>query len=130
MRKPPTEKQRAMTQRRLEGMTLTKIATEFGTTADLVRQAVKRVQDYDRGMALLSEDCASIEALDLIGRLPSHARRSLSARSITRITDLVGISLMEMLTWPNMGHKSATMLLRLLDEYHVKCTNERESKTD
>lgn len=117
MRKPPTEWHRAIAQRRLEGKTLTGIATEFATSADLVRQAIRRVQDYDRGIAMLREDPASIEALDLIGRLPSHARRTLAARGITRITDLTGTPIIEMLTWPNIGHRSATMLLRLLDEF-------------
>lgn len=115
MRKPPTERHRAIAQRRLEGMTLTKIAAEFGTTYDLVWRIIRRVQDYDRGIAMLREDPANIEALDLIGRLPTRARPTLLARGITRITDLAGVSMLELLTWPNISHRAATMLLQLLD---------------
>jgi hypothetical protein len=116
MGKPPTERHRAIFKRRREGVTLTRIATEFATTADLVRQAIKRVEDYDRGVAMLRKDPFSIEALDLVGRLPPHARRALAAQRINRITDLAGVPMLEILKWPNVGQKSATRLLELLEE--------------
>ena len=115
MRKPPIECHRAIARRRLEGKTPGKIAVEFGTTVDLVWRTLRHVRDYDRGIVLLREDPASIEGLHLIGRLPSHARATLAARGATRITDLAGISIIEMLSWPNISHRAATMLLKLLD---------------
>jgi len=88
---------RAIAKRPLEGETPVKIANEFGTTADLVRQAIRRVGDYDRGTQC-SAKIRSIDVLDLTGGLPLHARSSLTARRITRIKDLAGISITEMLT--------------------------------
>lgn len=116
MKQPPTERHRTIAKRRLEGKTLGAVASEFRTTAERVRQITRRVEDYDRGAAMLREDPASIEALDLMGRLPAHARHTLRSNGIERITDLAGIPMTEMLRWPNIGRKSATVLLNLLAE--------------
>jgi hypothetical protein len=66
---------------------------------------------------MLREDPASIEAFHLIGWLPLRARSTLVNMGISRVTDLAGVSMMEMLTWPYIGHRSATLLLQLRDEY-------------
>ena len=117
MRNPPTARQRTIAARRLQGKALTEIATEFGITGYSVRKAIKCVQDYDRGIVLLRVDPASIEALDLVGCLPSRVRSALAHMGIWRMTDLAGVSMLEMLTWPYIGYRSATMLVELLDEY-------------
>jgi hypothetical protein len=117
MRKPPTDRHRAMAKRRSEGATLAAVASEFHTHGERVRQVIKRVEEYDRGAAMLSADPASIEALDLMGRLPAHVRNTLQANGIGRVTDIAGVSMVELMKCPNIGCKSATLLLRLLDEY-------------
>lgn len=105
-----------MFRRRREGATITNIAAEFETSIDAVRHAVSRVESHERGLAMLRDDPFDIEALSLTGRLPAHARRALRVRGMARITELVGVSLIDMQRWPNVGRKSARRLLELLEE--------------
>src|SRR5262245_48789767 len=67
MKEPPSERHRAIAQRRAEGRTFQRVGKEFGISFEAVRVICRRVEEYDRGMAMLSEDPTSIEALSLIG---------------------------------------------------------------
>ena len=114
MRRPPTESERVIAQRRAEGPTLQSIGKEFGITADHVRIICRRVEDYDRGRALLRDDPSSIEALALLGQVKPLVRETLRYWGIRRLTDLEGVSMEQMLSWPNVGRQSAALLLDAL----------------
>jgi hypothetical protein len=114
VKRPPTEHERVIAKRRAEGLTLQSIGTEFGITPDHVRIICRRVEDYDRGTALLRDDPASIEALALLGRVKPLVREMLRYRGIRQLTDLEGVTMEEMLSWPNVGRQSATILLNAL----------------
>ncbi|HET9396847.1 MAG TPA: hypothetical protein VFO36_12380 [Nitrospiraceae bacterium] len=114
VKRPPTEFERVIARRRAEGLTLQSIGTEFGITADHVRIICRRVEDYDRGTALLRDDPASIEALALLGQVKPLVREMLRYRGIRQLTDLEGVTMEEMLSWPNVGRQSATILLNAL----------------
>jgi len=115
VRRPPTELERAIARRRAEGLTLQNVGREFGITADHVRLICRRVDDYDRGTALLREDPSSIEALALLGQVKPLVREVLRHRGVNRLTDLEGVTMEEILSWPNVGRQSATLLLEALD---------------
>ena len=114
VKRPPTELDRVIAQRRAEGPTLQSIGEEFGITADHVRIICRRVEDYDRGTALLRDDPSSIEALALLGQVKPLVKEILRYRGIRRLTDLEGVTMDEMLSWPNVGRQSATLLLNAL----------------
>jgi hypothetical protein len=65
-------------------------------------------------MALLREDPASIEALALLGQIKPLVKEILRYRGIKRLTDLEGVTMEQMLSWPNVGRRSATLLLNAL----------------
>jgi hypothetical protein len=114
VKRPPTELERVIAKRRAEGPTLQSIGKEFGITADHVRIICRRVEDYDRGAELLRKDPASIEALALLGQVKPLVREILRYRGIRQLTDLEGITMEQMLSWPNVGRQSATLLLDAL----------------
>ena len=122
-RRPPTELERIIARRRGEGATLQSIGHEFGITADHVRLICRRVEEYDRGVALLEDDRSSIEALALLGQIKPLVREVLRYRGITRLTDLEGVTMEQMLSWPNVGRRSATLLLNALAD--LKKSEER-----
>lgn len=62
------------------GATITKIAAEFGTSVDVMRLAVSRVESHERGPVMRRDDPFNMEALSPTRRLPAHARRALKAR--------------------------------------------------
>jgi hypothetical protein len=115
VRRPPSEFERTIARRRAEGPTLQSIGREFGITADHVRLICRRVENYDRGTALLREDPSSIEALALLGQIKPLVREVLRYRGVKRLTDLEGVTMEQMLSWPNVGKQSATLLLNALD---------------
>ena len=114
VRRPPTELERVIARRRAEGPTLQSVGREFGITPDHVRLICRRVDDYDRGIALLREDPSSIEALALVGQINPLVKEVLRYRGVNRLTDLEGVTMGEMLSWPNVGRQSATLLLNAL----------------
>jgi hypothetical protein len=114
VRRPPTEGERVIARRRAEGSTLQSIGNEFGITSDHVRLICRRVEDYDRGATLLREDPSSIEALALLGQIKPLVREVLRHRGVQRLTDLEGITLEEIVSWPNVGKQSASLLLDAL----------------
>ena len=114
MKQPPTERERAIAQRRAEGGPFHRIGKEFGLTPESVRGICRRVEDYDRGTAMLRKDPASIEALGLVGDVKPSVQQTLRARGIQQLTDLEGITIDQLLSWPNVGRQSATLLLDAL----------------
>jgi hypothetical protein len=114
LKRPPTELERVIAQRRAEGPTLQSVGKEFGITPDHVRIICRRVEDYDRGTALLRDDPASIEALALLGQVKPLVKEMLRYQGIRRLTDLEGVTREQMLSWPNVGRQSASLLLNAL----------------
>ena len=114
LKQPPTERERAIAQRRAEGGTFHRIGKEFGFTPESVRGICRRVEDYDRGAAMLRKDPASIEALGLVGDVKPSVQQTLRARGIQQLTDLEGVTMDQLLRWPRLGKKSATLLLDTL----------------
>ena len=114
MKQPPTERERAIAQRRAEGRTFQRVGKEFGISHENVRAICRRVEDYDRGAAMLSDDPASIEALGLVGEVKPSVQQTLRSRGINHLTDLEGVTMDQLLTWPRVGKQSATSLLEAL----------------
>lgn len=122
MKSAPTDRHRAMAKRRSEGLALAAIAAEFQTNVERVSRAIKRVEDYERGVALLRNDPESVEGPDLVGMLPHLVRRTLAENGITRLTDLDGRSPDELLRMPHIGRKAVDQLLGLLEECRATVT--------
>jgi hypothetical protein len=114
MRQPPTERERAIARRRAEGGTFHRIGREFGLTPESVRSVCRRVEEFDRGAAILCDNPASIEALRLVGEVNPSGQHTLRSRGINHLTDLEGVTLDQMLSWPKVGKQSATSLLEAL----------------
>lgn len=114
MKNPPTERERAIAQQRANGRTFQRIGREFGLTPESVRDICGRVEDFDRGSAMLHENPASIDALTLIGWIRPSVRQALQSRGINRLTDLDGISSDQLISWPRVGKQSAAALLDAL----------------
>ena len=114
--KPPSERNRAIAARRGEGVKLQAIAAEFRMTVKGVREIARRVEHYDRGAAVLRLDPSSLEGLELTGRISRLVRISLEARGIKRLDDLDAASLDDLIRWPNIGRKSAAVLIDLYAE--------------
>lgn len=72
------------------------------------------MEDYDRGAAMLHEDPASIEGLGLVGDVKPSVQQTLRSRGIKQLTDLEGVTIDQLLSWPNVGRQSATLLLDAL----------------
>jgi hypothetical protein len=117
MKSAPTDRHRDMARRHSGGQSLAEIAAAFETSVEGVCRAVKRVEDYDRGTALLQHDSANIEGLSLVGMLPPLTRLTLHENGITRLTELEAISADDLLRLPNMRKRTVERLLALLDQY-------------
>lgn len=117
MKSAPTDRHRDMARQHSEGQSLTEIAAAFETSIEGVRRAVKRVEDYERGTALLRTDSTNIEGLSLVGMLPSLTRLALHEHGITRLTELEGLSAEDLLRLPNMRKGIVEHLLALLDQH-------------
>jgi len=72
------------------------------------------VEDYDRGAAMLREDPGSIDGLGLVGDVKPSVQQTLRSRGIKQLTDLEGVTMDQLLSWPNVGRQSATLLLDAL----------------
>jgi hypothetical protein len=114
MRQPPSERERAIAQRRAEGGTLHRIGREFGVTPESVRSICRRVEEFDRGAEMLRENPASIEALRMVGEVNPAVQHALQSKGISRLTDLEGVTIDQLLSWPRVGKQSATSLLKAL----------------
>ena len=114
MKQPPTELDRAIALRRAEGRTLQRVGNEFGLASEAVRAICRRVEDHDRGAALLRDDPASIDALALLGEVKPAVQHTLRVRGIEKLTDLDGVTMNQLLSWPNIGTQSAALLLEAL----------------
>lgn len=66
LKQSPTERERAIAQRRAEGGTFHRIGKESGLTPESIRGICRRVGDYDRDAEMLRKDPASIEGLGLL----------------------------------------------------------------
>ena len=116
MKQPPTERHRAIAQRRADGLTFAAVGDEFGLRGGTVQAICRRVEDYDRGAAKLRHDPASIEALSLLGKVKPLVRITLASRGVTRLTHLEGLAMVQLLRYPNIGRQSATFLFDALAE--------------
>jgi len=105
-----------MAARRKEGATFLSIAHEFGTSYELVRRVIHHVEQYDRGMQILQDNPASLEGLELCGKLHPLAAKSLYARGYQTLHDLASLTLVDLLVMPNVPRKDAEMLVRLAAE--------------
>lgn len=123
MRQPPSERERAIAQRRAEGGTFHRIGREFGVTPESVRSICRRVEEFDRGAEMLRENPASIEALRMVGEVNPSVQHALQSKGISRLTDLEGVTMDQLLSWPRVGKQSATWLLKALA--NLKKTNIR-----
>jgi hypothetical protein len=115
--KPPSDRNRAIAARRAEGATVPAIAAEFKLSKQRVKEIAERVERYDRAIAILRFEPSSFEGLELIGKIPRLVRISLQASGIECLEDLDGKSLDDLLRLPNIGRRSATMLLDLYGEH-------------
>ena len=106
MKRRPTEREHAVAHRRAEGLTLGQVGEEFGLMPNIVRLICLRVRDYDRATAMLRDDPASIEALALLGHIKPLVREILRYRGIKQLTDLEGLTMEQILSWPNVGRRS------------------------
>ena len=118
MKQPPTERDRAIVQRCAESRTLQRVGREFELASEAVRAICRRVEGYDRGAAMLRDDPASIDALALLGEVKPAVQHTLRSRGIERLTDLDGVTMDQLLSWPNIGRQSATLLLQAIT--HLK----------
>jgi hypothetical protein len=116
VRQPPSERFRAIAARRAEGKPLRVVGDEFGLTPARVKEICLRVEGYDRGEAMLRDDPASIEALALLGKLKPLVQITLASRGMKRLTDLEGVTMVQLVRYPNIGRQSATFLLDALAE--------------
>jgi hypothetical protein len=115
---PPSERNRSIAQRRAEGASVKAAAAEFGLSEKRIREIVDAVRQYDRGVGILALDPNSLEGLELVGKIPPLMRVSLQARGITRLQDLQGPSLIELLQMPNLGRREAITLIDLCNAAH------------
>jgi hypothetical protein len=116
--KPPSERNQAIAARRAEGATFRAIADEFGLSPKRLKEIITRVERYNRGAAILQTDPSSLEGLELIGTISILTRASLSAVGISRLEELDGMSLADLLRLPNIGRRQAGLLIELYA--HIK----------
>ena len=110
---PPSERNRSIAQRCAESVSVTAAAAEFGLSVKRIREIVDAVRQYDRGVGILALDPKSLEGLELVGKIPHLTRISLQAQGITRLQDLHGLSLADLLKMPNLGRREAMTLINL-----------------
>jgi hypothetical protein len=118
---PPSERNQAIATRRAEGATFRAIADEFGLNPKRVKEIAQRVERYNRGTTILKTDPSSLDGLELIGRIPSLTRASLSAVGISRLEELDGMSLADLLRLPNIGRRQAALLIEFYAEIKRTC---------
>jgi hypothetical protein len=118
---PPSERNQAIAGRRAEGATFRAIADEFGLNPKRVKEIAQRVERYNRGTTILKTDPSSLDGLELIGRIPSLTRASLGAVGISRLEELDGMSLADLLRLPNIGRRQAALLIELYAEIKRTC---------
>ena len=63
---------------------------------------------------MLRQSPESIEALGLIGEIKPSVQQALRSHGIERLTELEGVTLDQLLSWPHVGKQSATALLDAL----------------
>lgn len=80
---------------------------------------VTKVRRYDDGIALSNANPTSLDALELIGVLSRLVRDSLGRQGFHRLEDLRGFSERDLLKMPNIGRRSATILLGLVADYEA-----------
>ena len=74
---------------------LQRIANEFGgLTPETVRSICRRVEEFDRGAAMLRTNPASIEALGLIGEVNSAANLLGSVVTMVKVSFASDLSLL------------------------------------
>jgi hypothetical protein len=88
-------------------------AAEFRLSVKRIREIVDAVRQYDRGVGILALDPNSLEGLELMGKIPHLTRISFQARGITRLQDLQGLSLVDLLQMPNLRRREAMTLIDL-----------------
>lgn len=60
---------------------------------------------------MLRTDPTSIEVLTLMGRIKPMVRHTFLNRGIKRLTDLEGVTMIQLVRWPSIGRQSAALLL-------------------
>lgn len=126
MKAPPTDRHRDIAKRCAAGQSASELATEFQTNVNGVRRAIKRVEDYERGIALLQHDFADIEGLALAGMVPPLARLTLRENGICRLTDLDGVPADRLLRLPHISKRVADQLFGLLEEYRTSAASKSD----
>jgi hypothetical protein len=63
---------------------------------------------------MLRDNPASIEALGLVGEVNPSVQHTLRSRGINHLTDLEGLTMDQLVSWPRIGKQSATVLLEAL----------------
>jgi hypothetical protein len=81
----------------------------------------QRKERYNRGARILESDPSSLEGLELIGRIPNLTRASLSAVGISRLEELDGMSLVDLLRLPNIGRRQSALLIELYAQIKRTC---------
>jgi hypothetical protein len=119
--KPPSERNQAIAARRAEGATFRAIVDEFGLDPKHVKEIVQRVERYNRGATILQTDPSSLEGLELTGTIPGRTRASLRAAGISRLEELEGMSLVDLLRLPNIGMRQAALLIELYAKLKQSC---------
>jgi hypothetical protein len=72
------------------------------------------VEEFDRGAEMLGENPASIEALRMVGEVNPSVQHALQSKGISCLTDLEGVTMDQLLSWPRVGKQSAKTLLEAL----------------
>jgi hypothetical protein len=116
MKQSPSERNRAVGARIAQGAKATAVAAEFKLSSKRVTEIARQVDRYNRGVAILQSDPPNLLGHELVGRIPPLARMSLRAAGIDRLEDMDGVSLVDLLGLPNIGRRSATILIDLSAE--------------
>jgi hypothetical protein len=69
----------------------------------------------------LGQDVSWHEGLGVTGTIPGLTRASLSAAGISRLEELDGMSLVDMLRLPNIGMRQAALLIELYAKIKRSC---------
>jgi hypothetical protein len=115
--KAQPDRNRRIAKRRAEGASFKDLAAEFTLSTTRVKTIVDAVARYNLGVAFLMADPWSLEGLALTGKNSMLARLSLEARGMTRISDLKGNTLVDLLRLPNINRRAATSLMELYERY-------------
>jgi hypothetical protein len=102
-----------MSQRFKELSSFSAVAREFGVSAKVVQRAIPRVECYDLAAAILELDPGNLNALEAVGKIQAPVRRTLLEHDIRSLRDLEGMRMEDLVRLPNIGPRSASVLLRL-----------------